>query len=65
MTGLEFRDQGDGIVRFTGYAATTAEAYEVGDFTETIARGAFKRTLSEGPDVVLVAFRWRARRLGR
>ena len=48
---------GNKVIRVTGYAATTEEGYQVGGgsgaFTETIARGAFKRTLGESPDVVL------------
>ena len=38
----------------TGYAATTNTWYEVGFFQEILVPGAFKRTLSEGPDVVLL-----------
>jgi HK97 family phage prohead protease len=44
--GLELREQGDGSLRFTGYAATTERPYKVGWFVETIARGAFKRSLN-------------------
>lgn len=51
---VELREVSDGTLRFTGYASVTERAYEVGDFEETIARGAFKRTLSENPDVVLL-----------
>jgi hypothetical protein len=51
---VEIREVSDGTLRFTGYASITERAYEVGDFEETIARGAFKRTLSENPDVVLL-----------
>lgn len=51
---VELREVGDGMLRFTGYASVTERAYPVGDFEETIARGAFKRTLSENPDVVLL-----------
>lgn len=54
VSSVELRDTSDGGLRFTGYASTTEHPYEVGDFTETVARGAFKRTLSEGPDVVLL-----------
>ena len=53
-SGLEVRETSDGGVRFSGYASTTESPYEVADFTETIARGAFKRTLGEEPDVVLL-----------
>jgi HK97 family phage prohead protease len=44
----------EGILHLSGYASTTETPYEVQDFTETIARGAFKRTLGETPDVVLL-----------
>jgi len=54
VSGIELRDTSDGGLRFTGYASTTETPYEVGDFTETVARGAFKRTLAESPDVVLL-----------
>lgn len=54
VSDMELRESSDGTLRFTGYASTTEHPYEVADFTETIARGAFKRTLSEGPDVVLL-----------
>lgn len=50
---LELRDTTDGMLRFTGYASMTETPYSVADFTETIARGAFRKTLGEGPDVVL------------
>jgi len=36
-----------GVTEFTGYACRSATPYEVGDFTETVVRGAFKRTLSD------------------
>jgi HK97 family phage prohead protease len=53
---LELLDLGDGggrPIRVTGYAATTEQEYDMnGAFTESIARGAFKRTLGEEPDVV-------------
>ncbi len=52
---MELRQTTDeGVLHLTGYASTTETPYEVQDFKETIARGAFKRTLSEGPDVVLL-----------
>jgi uncharacterized protein len=51
---LELRETSDGAVRFSGYASVTEHEYEVGDFTEVIARQAFKRTLSEDPHVVLL-----------
>ena len=37
-----------------GYAALTNVWYEVGFFQEILVPGAFKRTLAEGPDVVLL-----------
>lgn len=51
---VEIRELSDGTYRFSGYASVTEHPYEVADFTETIARGAFKRTLGEDPDVVLL-----------
>jgi HK97 family phage prohead protease len=51
---LEIRSAGDGKLTLTGYASTSETPYEVRDFTETISRGAFKRTLGESPDVVLL-----------
>lgn len=52
--GVEIRSTSDGGLRFTGYASTTETPYTVGGFEETFARGAFKRCLNEGPDVVLL-----------
>lgn len=52
-SSVELREASDGVLRFSGYASVTERAYEVGDFEETIARGAFKRTLSEQPHVIL------------
>ena len=51
---VEIRSTSDGGLRFTGYASTTETPYTVGDFEETISRGAFKRTLGEQPDTVLL-----------
>jgi HK97 family phage prohead protease len=53
-SGLEVRNTSDGGMRFSGYASVTEQPYDVGKFVETIARGAFRRTLNESPDVVLV-----------
>jgi HK97 family phage prohead protease len=52
--GWELRGgTGDGQpITFAGYASLFGIAYPVGRFVETIRRGAFKRTLSEAPDVV-------------
>jgi HK97 family phage prohead protease len=44
-----------GMLTLSGWASRTGVPYVVGDsFTETIVPGAFKRSLSEGPDVKLV-----------
>jgi HK97 family phage prohead protease len=51
---IEVRDTSDGMVRFSGYASVTEHPYEVADFVEVISRGAFRRTLNEEPDVVLL-----------
>lgn len=59
MTGLELRsgDQPD-TSTLDGHASVTGHPYEVrdafGTFTETIQPGAFRRTLGENPDVVLL-----------
>ncbi len=58
---LELRATDDGAaVTVEGYAAATEIPYDIGDpsrggFTEVLAKGAFTRTLSESPDVILVA----------
>lgn len=44
----------DGALAVRGYASTTAQAYDMGWYKETIARGAFTKTLSETPDVQLL-----------
>lgn len=55
VTGLELRsDDDDGFLHLTGYASVTETPYDVGFYEETIARGAFTRTLSETPDVQLL-----------
>lgn len=51
---VEIRSLTDGKLRFTGYASTTETPYTVVDFEETISRGAFKRTLADSPDTVLL-----------
>lgn len=52
---FELREHGDTGLTFTGYASVTESPYQrsdfLGDYTETIARGAFKRSLSEGATV--------------
>ena len=58
ISDIEVRDQGDdGTVTFSGYASVFNHDYEVydayGRFVERLAPGAFTRTLSEQPDVVL------------
>jgi len=48
----------DGPLQFSGYASTVDQPYQVNDFlgsySETIARGAFDKTLAEGDDVRLL-----------
>jgi HK97 family phage prohead protease len=53
---MELRSKDDGnTLTFTGYASVTDTPYEIEDFigayTETVSRGAFKKTLAEGADV--------------
>lgn len=52
-TGLEVRDS-DSSLTLTGYASTYNEPYNMGGYTETVAPGAFKRTLGQRPDVRLL-----------
>ncbi len=53
---VEFRAAEDGSLRFAGYASVTNYQYSVYGgppygWNETVARGAFKKTLAEGADV--------------
>lgn len=48
--GLEFRSSSDGVV-VEGHASTFNQPYDMGWYTETVAPGAFTKTLSENPDV--------------
>jgi HK97 family phage prohead protease len=51
---LEIRSQGSGSLLLTGPASVTESPYDMGFYEETIARGAFKRSLND-PDVVDVS----------
>jgi uncharacterized protein len=53
---IEIREDpgGDGKLTLEGYASRTETPYEVLGFTETIRKGAFKRSLKEGPDTSLL-----------
>ncbi len=51
---VELRKTSSGGLKFTGYASVTETPYEVMDFQETIARGAFKRTLADKAHVVFL-----------
>jgi hypothetical protein len=51
---MELRENADGTLKFRGWASVTDTPYTVGDFTETIARGSFKRSLGQAPDVSLL-----------
>lgn len=51
--GLEVRET-NGVPNLVGWASVTDRAYDLGMFQETICRGAFKKTLSEAPDVQLL-----------
>lgn len=60
--GVELRESPDGtggsILTFRGYACITDSPYEMNDmfgaYTETVRRGAFKKTLSECADVAFL-----------
>ena len=53
---IELREApgGNGKLTLEGYASRTETPYEVYPFTETIRRGAFKRSLREEPDTSLL-----------
>ncbi|HEY2181317.1 MAG TPA: HK97 family phage prohead protease [Solirubrobacteraceae bacterium] len=52
---IEIREaEQGGPLELVAYASVTETPYRVGPFTETIKRGAFKRSLGEGPDVQLL-----------
>lgn len=57
-TSVEMRDDGAAMVSFDGVASTVDSPYMVrdmfGEFEETIARGAFNKTLKEADDVRLL-----------
>jgi uncharacterized protein len=63
FVGTEIREMPDGTggtkLTFTGYASITEAAYKLtdkfGQFEETIARNAFRRTLSTSPDINFLA----------
>lgn len=52
-TPLEVREDGDTLV-LEGYASTFNQPYDMGYYRETVAPGAFKRTLGRKPDVRLL-----------
>lgn len=55
---VECRSNGKGGYTLVGYASTTEQPYEMydmfGPYSEVISRGAFKRTLNNGPKVQLL-----------
>lgn len=53
---VELREDGNDTITLTGYASVTGVPYDVGFYEETIAPGAFKRTLNQpqGVDVQLL-----------
>jgi len=51
---FELRNTGDGTRNLTGYASVTETPYDMGWYTETIRRGAFRETLARNPDVQLL-----------
>ena len=55
VADMELRAADDGsALHLTGYASMTETPYDVGFYTETIKRGAFKQTLGQKPDVQLL-----------
>jgi HK97 family phage prohead protease len=54
ISDFEMREDVDGTVTFRGIASVTGAPYDMGSYQETIARGAFARTLGQDPDVQLL-----------
>lgn len=52
--GMALRQQEDGSLRFCGYATAFDVFYPIGSYKECFRAGSFRRTLAEGPDVVLL-----------
>ena len=50
---FDFRTEGDALT-LSGYASVTETPYDMGYYSETVQRGAFKKTLAENPDVQLL-----------
>jgi HK97 family phage prohead protease len=53
VSTVEFREAG-GDVTLHGYASTFGQPYSMGWYTESVAAGAFKRSLGQTPDVRLL-----------
>ena len=53
VTALEVRESSDSLT-LTGYASTFDEPYDMGWYRESVAAGAFSRTLGRNPDVRLL-----------
>jgi HK97 family phage prohead protease len=51
---VELREAADGSLVLAGHASVIERPYEMPGYTERVQRGAFKRTLSENPDVALL-----------
>lgn len=54
VQAVEFRDGGDNAPTLTGYASTFNQPYDMGWYRETVAPGAFTRSLGRNPDVRLL-----------
>src|ERR1017187_10363465 len=55
MSQVELRQaEPGGPIELRGYPSVIEAPYEVGSFTETIKANAFRRSLKNNPDVVLV-----------
>lgn len=52
---MESREANDGMLHFRGLASRTGNAYDMGWYSETVQPEAFRKTLSENPDVQLLA----------
>jgi len=51
LGGVEMRQEGDGLLSFSGHAAVFDQLVDLGPWREQIAPGAFKKTIKDGTDV--------------
>ena len=53
---VEVREATDSVATIAGYGAVFGNEYQVGDFTESVSRTAFDKTLAERKDLAVVSY---------